>query len=309
MIGRQLVPLLVAEGHEVVASARSPAKLGEMRAVGAEPVVMDGLDPTSVAEAINATRPEVVVHQMTALAHLSSLRRFDRAFALTNRLRTEGTRNLLQAAAGAGVLCLVAQSFTGWTNDTSGPPLKDETCPFDAQPPRSMRQSLDAIARLEEMVTTATGLEGVVLRYGHLYGPGAPAFLEAVGRRKLPVVGGGAGRWSFTHVLDAAEATVVAIERAEQGLYNIVDDDPPPAAEWIPFLAEAAGAKPPMQVPVWIGRLAAGEAVVSMMTRACGASNAKAKARLGWTPRHASWRDAFGSWASEERDSEGKAAA
>lgn len=303
VIGRQLVPMLVAEGHEVVASARLSARLGEIRAMGAEAVVMDGLDASSVRDALGAARPEVVVHQMTALAGLSNLRRFDRAFAATNRLRTEGTRNLLQAAAAAGVRRLVAQSFTGWTNDRGGSPVKDETCPLDGEPPRSMRQSLDAIAQLEEMVRVAAGVEGVVLRYGHLYGPGAPAFLDAVRRRKLPVVGDGAGRWSFTHVVDAARATVVAICHAGTGLYNIVDDDSPPAAEWIPFLAEVAGAKPPMHVPVWVGKLAAGEAVVSMMTRACGSSNAKARAQLGWAPGHATWRDGFRAWVSEERAS------
>ena len=287
VIGRQLVPMLVSEGHEVVVSARLSARLGEIRAMGAEAVVMDGLDASSVRDALSAARPEVLVHQMTALAGVSNLRRFDRAFAATNRLRTEGTRNLLRAAAAAGVRRLVAQSFTGWTNDKGGSPVKDETCPLDGEPPRSMRQSLDAIAQLEEMVRVAAGVEGVVLRYGHLYGPGAPAFLDAVRRRKLPVVGDGAGRWSFTHV---------------------VDDDSPPAAEWIPFLAEVAGAKPPMHVPVWVGKLAAGEAVVSMMTRACGSSNAKARAQLGWAPGHATWRDGFRLWASEERGSKDKEA-
>ena len=190
-IGRHLVPKLVAEGHEVVATARSSAKQAQIRASGANAVVMDGLDRTSVETAITASRPEVIVHQMSALATLKDLRHFDQKFALTNRLRTEGTRHLLDAAAKTGVRRLVAQGFTGWTNERNGSPVKDETCPLDPHPPKAMRQSLNAIAELEKMVTTATEVEGVVLRYGQFYGPGSAAWLDAVGRRKLPVVGNG----------------------------------------------------------------------------------------------------------------------
>ena len=309
-IGRQLVPKLVAEGHEVVATARSTAKVAEIGAWGVEAVVMDGLDPASVRAAVVASRPEVIIHQMTALAAVTNLRHFDREFALTNRLRTEGTRYLLDAAVETGVRRVVAQSFTGWTNERDGSPVKDETAPLDPHPPKSMRQSLEAIAELEETVTSSVQVEGLVLRYGNFYGPGSTALLDAVRGRKLPVVGNGAGLWPFIHVDDAAEATFAALDRGTPGVYNIVDDLPAPAAEWIPHLAEVGGAKPPLRVPAWLGRLAAGEAVVSMMTRARGSSNAKAKAVLNWTPGHATWRDGFRSWvAAGEQTSDQRNAA
>ena len=279
-IGRDLVPKLVAEGHDVVATARSSAKLAGIRASGAEAVMMDGLDRASVTAAITAARPEVIVHQMTALAALTDLRHFDRKFAVTNRLRTEGTRYLLDAATRTGVRRLVAQGFTGWPNEREGSPVKDETSPLDPHPPKAMRQTLDAFVEMEKKVTTTTCVEGLVLRYGNLYGPGSCALLEAVRRHKLPVVGSGAGLWSFIHVADAADATIAALDRGAPGVYNIVDDDPAPAGEWIPYLAEVAGAKPPLHVPVWAGRLAAGEAVVSMMTQTRGSANTKARAIL-----------------------------
>jgi nucleoside-diphosphate-sugar epimerase len=299
-MGRQLVPKLLALGHEVVATTRSSAKLGEIRAWGADAMVMDGLDPASVMAAVGAARPEVVVHQMTALASVSNLRHFDREFAVTNRLRTEGTRYLLEAAEKAGARRVVAQSFTGWANERVGSPVKDETAPLDPHPPKTMRQGLAAIAGLEKAVTAARGVEGLVLRYGNFYGPGSAAFLDAVRRRKLPVVGAGTGLWSFIHLIDAADATIAALDRGTPGLYNVVDDEPAPAAEWIPYLAEVAGAKPPLHVPAWVGRLAAGEAVVSMMTEARGSSNSKAKAQLGWALRYPSWRQGFRAWVAEE---------
>ena len=298
-IGRDLVPKLVVEGHEVVATARSSAKLAEIRALGAEAVVMDGLDRASVTAAVTAARPEVIVHQMTALAAVTDLRHFDRKFAVTNHLRTEGTRHLLDAATKTGVRRLVAQGFTGWPNERQGSPVKDETFPLDPHPPRAMRQSLHALVELEKDVATAAEVEGLVLRYGNFDGPGSPALLEAVRRRKLPVVGSGAGLWSFVHVADAADATITALDRGAPGVYNIVDDDPAPATAWIPYLAEVAGAKRPLHVPVWAGRLAAGEAVVSMMTQTRGSSNTKAKAMLGWAPRHPSWREGFRSWVAD----------
>ena len=302
-IGRDLVPKLVAEGHDVVATARSSAKLAGIRASGAEAVMMDGLDRASVTAAITAARPEVIVHQMTALAALTDLRHFDRKFAVTNRLRTEGTRYLLDAATRTGVRRLVAQGFTGWPNEREGSPVKDETSPLDPHPPKAMRQTLDAFVEMEKKVTTTTGVEGLVLRYGNLYGPGSRALLEAVRRHKLPVVGSGAGLWSFIHVADAADATIAALDRGAPGVYNIVDDDHAPAGEWIPYLAEVAGAKPPLHVPVWAGRLAAGEAVVSMMTQTRGSANTKARAILSWAPRHSSWREGFRSWVAEEQAS------
>ena len=308
-IGRQLVPKLVAGGHDVTATARSSSKLAEIRAWGANAVVMDGLDHASVRAAVTAARPEVIVHQMTALSTVTDLRHFDRKFALTNRLRTEGAHYLLDAAAEAGARRLVAQGFTGWTNERGGPPVKDETSPLDPHPPKSMRQSLDAIAELEKSVTTASGVEGLVLRYGNFYGPGSTALLDAVRRRKLPVVGSGAGLWSFVHLADAADATIAALDRGTPGVYNVVDDEPAPAAEWIPYLAKVAGAKPPLHVPAWAGKLAGGEAVVLMMTEARGSSNSKAKAVLGWAPGHPSWRDGFQAWATDERETNKPAAA
>jgi nucleoside-diphosphate-sugar epimerase len=308
-IGRQLIPGLVAEGHEVVATARSSLKLADIRAAGADAVAMNGLDQASVHAAVTAARPEVIVHQMTALAGMTDLRHFDRNFAVTNRLRTEGTRYLLDAAASTGVRRVVVQGFTGWTNQRHGAPVQDETCPLDSHPPKAMRQSLAAIAELEKTVTTATGLEGLVLRYGNFYGPGSEALLDIVRRRKLPVVGNGAGLWSHIHIGDAASAAIAALDRGTSGLYNIVDDDPAPAAEWIPYLAEVLGAKPPLHVPVWAGRLAAGEAAVVMMTQARGSSNRKAKGVLGWAPRHATWRDGFREWVAEDRASPTKDAA
>lgn len=307
-IGRQLVPKLMAQGHEVVATARSSAKLAEIRALGATAVLMDGLDQTSVKAAVAGARPEVIIHQMTALAGAKDLRHFDREFALTNRLRTEGARYLIDAATEAGARRLLVQGFTGWTNEPSGSPVKDESDPLDPNPPKTMRQGLDAIAESERMVTTASGIEGIVLRYGNFYGPGSAALLDAVRQRKLPVVGSGAGLWSFIHLADAADATIAALGHGTPGLYNIVDDEPAAAAEWIPYLAELAGAKPPLHVPAWVGRLAAGEAVVSMMTRARGSSNAKAKAILGWAPRHPSWREGFRSWVDEEQPQKGRGA-
>ncbi|MHB8295517.1 MAG: NAD-dependent epimerase/dehydratase family protein [Acidimicrobiales bacterium] len=270
---------------------------------------MDGLDQASVTAAVAGARPEVIIHQMTALAGVSDLRHFDRTFASTNRLRTEGARYLLDAARRAGVRRLVAQGFTGWPNERGGSPVKDETSPLDPHPPNAMRQTLEAIAELEQTVTAATGVEGLVPRYGNFYGPGSAALLDAVRRRKLPVVGGGAGLWSFIHVADAADATIAALDRGTPGVYNIVDDDPVPAAVWIPYLAEVAGAKSPLHVPVWVGRLAAGEGVVSMMTKARGSSNAKAKSVLGWTPSHASWREGFRSWVADEQESNRRTAA
>lgn len=308
-LGGHLVPRLVAEGHEVAATTRSSAKLSMIRSWGATAMVMNGLDRESVRDAVRAARPEVIVHQMTSLAGMSNLRNFDRAFASTNRLRSEGTRNLLDAAIETGARRLVAQSFTGWTNERDGRPVKDESSPLDPHPPKSMRRSLEAIYELEQMMTSATAVEGIALRYGQFYGPGAPAFLDAVRQHKLPVVGTGAGLWSFVHVADAAEATMAALDHGSSGLYNIVDDDPAPASAWVPALAAAAGVKAPMHVPAWIGRLAAGEAVVHMMTESRGSSNAKAKSVLGWSPRHASWRDGFLAWVTEEETSERQEAA
>jgi 2-alkyl-3-oxoalkanoate reductase len=293
-IGQHLLPQLTAQGHRVTATTKSPAKLGLLRGLGADPVVVDGLDATAVGEAVARAEPEIVVHQMTSLAGATSLRRFDQAFALTNRLRTEGTDHLLAAAAAAGVRRFIAQSYTGWPNARSGGPVQDEDDPLDPAPPAAQRESLAAIRHLERAVPAASPMQGIVLRYGSLYGPGASdEFVGMVRKRRVPVIGDGAGIWSFLHIRDAAAATVAALDRGEPGVYNVVDDDPASVAEWLPFLAQAIGAKPPYRVPAWLGRLAAGEVGVSMMTQIRGSSNAKARQQLGWQPAWPTWRQGF----------------
>lgn len=301
MIGQRLLPLLATGGHQVTASTRSPAKTAALRSLGADPVVVDGLDAVAVGEAVARAEPEVVIHQMTALAGQTDLRRFDRMFAVTNRLRAEGTDNLLAAAAAAGARRFIAQSYTGWPNARTGGPVKTETDPLDPAPPAAQRESLAAIRHLEEAVLAAP-LEGIVLRYGLLYGPGASEeMVEVVRKGRLPVIGDGGGVWSFLHVADAATATVAALERGKPGLYNITDDEPASVADWLPELAAAAGAKRPRRVPVWLGRLAAGEVGVSLMTQIRGSSNAKAKRELGWQPAWQSWRQGFRDWAGAAR--------
>jgi nucleoside-diphosphate-sugar epimerase len=242
--------------------------------------------------------PDVVIHQMTSIPRRTDMKRFDEAFGPTIRLRTEGTDHLVEAARAAGAGRIVAQSFGNWTYARTGGPVKTEEDPFDPDPPASMRRSLEAIRHLESAVLDADGIEGVVLRYANLYGPGTSwseggELLELVHRRRLPLIGDGAGVWSFVHVDDAASATVVACHAGAPGVYNVADDEPAPAAVWLPALAEAVGAGPPRRVPAWIGRLAAGEAGVSMFTRIRGASNERAKRELGWRPRHPSWRAGF----------------
>lgn len=296
-IGKQLVPRLVAAGHEVHGMTRSESKQAMLNALGAVPVVADALDPDQVAEAVGRARPDVIVHELTAIG-LLDLRHFDRAFALTNRLRTEGTDHLLSAGQAVGVRRFLAQSYAAWPYVRTGGPVKTEEDALDPTPPREMRESLAAIRHLEEAVLGASWTEGIVLRYGAFYGPGtsmAPGSeqLELVRKRKFPLVGDGRGVWSFVHVADAADATVAAIEHGRHGVYNVVDDDPAPVAEWLPALARELGAKKPVRVPRFIGRLLAGEAGVVMMTDIRGASNAKAKRELAWRPAHPSWRQGF----------------
>jgi nucleoside-diphosphate-sugar epimerase len=296
-MGHQLVPRLVAAGHAVVGMTRTPAKREALVALGAEPVVADALHPEQVAEAVQAAQPDVIVHELTSIATLD-MRHFDRDFALTNRLRTEGTDNLLAAGRVVGVPRFVAQSYTGWPYARTGAAVKREEDPFDPVPAREMRQSLAAIRHLEDAVVGADWTEGVVLRYGGFYGPGtsmAPGGeqYEMVRKRRYPVIGSGAGVWSFVHIGDAADATLLAIEHGRKGVYNIVDDDPAPVSDWLPALAATLGAPKPWRVPRFIGRLAAGEAGVVMMTEVRGASNGKAKRALGWRPQHPSWREGF----------------
>ena len=298
-LGKQLVPRLGRDGHEVVAMTRSASKTEALRRMGATAVVADALDPDQVARAVAEAEPEVIVHQLTALSGSIDIRHFDRTFAETNRLRTVGTDHLLAAGRAAGVRRFIAQSYAGWPFARTGGPVKTEDDPLDPSPPDAMRDTLEAIRHVEQVVTSAEGIEGIVLRYGGFYGPGtslAPEGgeqVEMLRERKFPVVGDGAGVWSFIHIEDAAEATVAAVTRGRPGIYNIVDDDPAPVAEWLPAAASALGAPAPRHVPRWLGRIVAGEAATVMMTEIRGASNAKAKRELGWQPRHASWREGF----------------
>lgn len=293
VIGRQLVPQLVAAGHQVSATTRSPAKVEMLRAAGAQPLVLDGLDGAAVGQAVAQVAPEVIVHEMTAIPAQINFRKFEQTFGATNKLRTAGLDNLLAAAAAQGVRRFIAQSYTGWPNARTGGPVKTEEDPLDPDPPASVRSSLDAIRYLERTVTSAA-LEGLALRYGSLYGPGASDVIVAMMRRRqVPIIGGGAGVWSFLHVTDAAAATVAAVQAGPAGIYNIVDDEPARVAEWMPVMARGAGARPPLRVPAWAGRLAAGEAGLLLMTQARGSSNAKAKQVLGWRPIWPSWRDGF----------------
>jgi nucleoside-diphosphate-sugar epimerase len=293
-IGKQLVPRLVAAGHEVVGMSRKESNRSLIAELGATPVIADALDPDQVAEAVGRANPEVIVHELTSIGPLLDTRHFDRAFALTNRLRTEGTDHLLSAGRAVGVRRFVAQSYFAFYAREGGP-VKVEDDPSDVSPPRTMRESVAAVRHLEQAVLEATWTQGIVLRYGAFYGPGtslAPGSdqLELIRQGKFPLVGNAGGVWSFIHIADAAAATVAAIEHGKRGIYNIVDDDPAPVAEWLPALAQKLGAKKPMRVPRLVGRVFAGEAGVVMMTEIRGASNAKAKRELEWIPKHPSWR-------------------
>ncbi len=305
-VGRRLLPLLLSAGHQVVGLTRTPEKAAAIRAQGAEAAVADGLDAAAIRAAVAAAKPEVIVHEMTDLKGASDLRHFDRVFAVSNRLRTEGTDNLLAAARDAGVHRFVAQSYCGWPYARTGGPVKSEEDPLDPDPPQQFRRTLDAIRYLESTVTGSSAPEGVVLRYGAFYGPDTGVFdggaIEQIRRRRMPLIGDGNGWWSFLHIEDAARATAAAIERGEAGnLYNIVDDEPAPVREWLPALAEMLGAKPPRHVPAWLGRLLAGEHLVVMMTQVRAGSNAKASRELGWRPEVASWRQGFADLADAER--------
>ena len=297
-VGLQLVPQLIAAGHSVVGTTRTPAKAAIIRRMGAEPAVADGLDAAAIRAAVIAAKPDIIIDQMTDLAAVTDIRHFDRAFATTNRLRTQGTDFLLAAAREAGVRRFIAQSFCGWTYGRGGESIKTEADALDPDPPEELRHTLQAIQHLEDAVTGSATPEGIVLRYGSFYGPDtgmlSRAMIDQLRRRRVPLIGGGGGQWSFIHVEDAAAAAVAAIERGKPGdIYNIVDDEPADVSEWLPALAALVGARPPIRVPAWLGRLFAGEHLVSMMTEVRGGSNAKARRELGWRPAHPSWRQGF----------------
>jgi nucleoside-diphosphate-sugar epimerase len=289
VIGRRLVPQLVARGHQVTATTTSAGKLGMLEQLGAEGVVMDGLDGASVGEAVAAARPDAIVNQMTALsvAHAGkpNLRRPDRFFAATNRLRSEGSDHLLAAAEATGVSHVVAQGHASMNGIHTGGWVKTEEDPLEV---------MEGTKEMNHLEDVMVSVGGAVLRYGGFYGPGAnDDQVKLVRRRLFPLVGGGTGYFSWVHVDDAASATVLAVEQKAQGVFNIVDDEPAPVSEWLPYLAECAGAKPPRRLPARLARLLAGEMVVGMMTEGRGFSNAKAKRELGWQLRYPSWRQGF----------------
>jgi nucleoside-diphosphate-sugar epimerase len=298
VVGQQLIPLLREAGHVVIGTTRSPEKAGHLRAQGVQPEILDALDKQATVGAVTRARPDAIVHQLTAIPANLNLRRFDREFALTNRLRTEGTDNLLAAARAAGVRRVVAQSFAGWTYERAGGPVKTEEDPLDPDPPPGFRRTLDAIRYLEAALQAAEHTETTALRYGWFYGPATSlgrgsALLDAIRRRQLPIVGNGGGIWSFTHIADAAAATLAALQRGATGTYNVADDEPAPVREWLPFLASAIDAPPPRRVPTWLARMVIGHQGIVVMTESRGCSNAKAKTALDWRPRYPSWRTGF----------------
>ncbi len=305
VLGRGLVPQLVARGHDVVGMTRSVSKQDLVRSLGARPIVADALDPDSVARAVASAEPEVIVHELTALSGPMSVRdarhpeRFKGAI-MTNRLRMEGTDHLLAAGRAVGARRFVAQSFGAFRWARTGGPVLSEADPLDPDPPASLRLVVEGLLYLERAVTSIEWGEGLVLRYGAFYGPGTSISLAAdavmaapIRKRRFPIVGDGGGVFSQVHIDDAAAATAIAVEHGQPGIYNVVDDDPAPVREWLPVLASALNAKPPRRIPRWLGRLAAGEAATLTMTEVKGASNAKAKRELGWQPRYRSWRQGF----------------
>jgi nucleoside-diphosphate-sugar epimerase len=289
-IGTRLVPQLIARGHDVIGTYRSPGHADRVRALGATPVALDLLDRRAVRLAVLEAEPDAIVHQATALSDLRDFKHFDRSFAQTNRLRTAGTDALLAAAGEAGVRTFVAQSYASARYERVGGPVKTEDDPLDPSPVPAMRETIAAMRYLDETVSAAGG---IALRYGGFYGASDDGMVKAVRRRMFPIVGDGAGISSFVHLDDAAAATVLALEYDSAGIINVVDDEPAPMREWLPLLAKVVGAKPPRRVPRWVARLFAGQAAVMLGTESRGASNAKARRELGWTPRHASWREGF----------------
>jgi nucleoside-diphosphate-sugar epimerase len=277
-------------GHEVIATFRSPGNAECLGRLGVEPIALDLLDPNAVRRAVLEAEPDAIVHEATALANVRFSRNFDRSFAQTNRLRTEGTDNLLAAAREAGVVRFVAQSFASMRYAREGGPVKTEDDPLDPSPPASARETHAAMRHLDQAVTSAGG---IALRYGGFYGAANDGLVDPVRKRQFPIVGDGGGIFSFVHLDDAAAATVLALEHDGSAIYNIVDDEPAPVHEWLPVLASALGAKPPRRVPRWLARLIAGQAAVIIGTESNGASNAKAKRELGWTLRYPTWRQGF----------------
>jgi 2-alkyl-3-oxoalkanoate reductase len=297
-IGRFLLPLLLENKHEVVALTRSIIKAAQLEDTGVTAVIADPLDKEKLLAAVRRAEPDVIIHELTALSRAGNFRKLDEEFALTNRFRTEVTDTLLGAARTIGTRRFIAQSYCGWPYAKKGGPIKTEEDPLDPKPPESFTKTLAAIRSLEDKVRNTKFLDALALRYGNFYGPGTAigkggSVLEMVRKRRLPIVGGGGGVWSFIHVLDAARATLAAMTHGAPGIYNIVDDEPAKVATWLPAFAKATDAKPPYKIPYWLGELLIGKAGVSMMTEIRGCSNAKAKRELRWTPVYPSWRVGF----------------
>jgi nucleoside-diphosphate-sugar epimerase len=305
-LGSRLVPQLIDAGHDVIGTHNSPRSAELLRTLGAKPVMLDLLDTHAVRKAVLENEPEAIVHEATALANATWGRNFDKVFATTNELRTKGTDALLAAAREAAVRRFVAQSFASYRYARDGGPVKTENDPLDPSPPANGQQSFAAMAYLDRTVTDAGG---IALRYGLFYGAANDGLIEPVRKRQYPIIGDGGGVTSWIHLEDAAAATVLALEQDGPAIYNIVDDEPAPVLEWLPAFAQALGAKPPRRFPTWLARLIAGEAAVVMGTDARGASNAKAKRELGWTPRYPSWRQGFPAVYSALRIADGPKAA
>jgi nucleoside-diphosphate-sugar epimerase len=297
-IGKSLVPLLLESGHEVTALSRRPQKARALEALGVKVAMADAFDRSGLTAAIKDAQPEVIIHELTALPANVDFRKLDTQFAVTNRLRTEVTDTLLGAARLVDARRFIVQSFCGWSFAREGGPVKTEEDPLDPHPPASFSQTLAAIRYLEDAVQRAAAVEAVALRYGFFYGPATGiardgSTVEQLRKRRIPIVGDGAGIWSFAHIQDAARATVAAVTHGAPGIYNIVDDEPASVSTWLPYLAQAVNAKPPWRVPAWLARFIIGEGGVAMMTQIRGASNAKAKRELGWQPLYPSWRQGF----------------
>jgi nucleoside-diphosphate-sugar epimerase len=297
-IGRLLIPNLLSRGHTIIALVRTKEKGKPLADLGVRIEVADPFDRAALTKVIERSAPEVIVHQLTSLARSGDLKHFDEQFSVTNQMRTEVTDTLLAAARRVGVKRFIAQSFCGWPFARVGSAVKTEDDPLDLNPPRAFRQSLLAIRHLEAAVLEAADVGAVALRYGFLYGPGTTisrggSIVEAVKARRLPLVGSGAGVWSFIHIADAVQATALAVNAGANGIYHIVDDSPSPVSAWLPALAAAVAAKPPYRFPAWLGRLLIGEGGVSMMTQVRGGSNTKAREQLNWQPRYPSWELGF----------------
>ena len=299
VMGKNLIPLLVEKKHEVTALVRSSKRTKVVEDIGAEAVIANVLDKEELTEVIKKAEPEAIIHQLTALADFSgNFRKFDEEFEMTNRFRTEVTDTLLKIARDIGTKRFIAQSFCGWPFARTGEPIKSEEDPLDPEPPSSFIKSLNAIKHLEKVVRESQKVEAVALRYGFFYGPGTSiskdgSIVKAISKHRIPLVGNGTGIWSFIHIKDAARSTVAALTSGSPGIYNIVDDEPAPVSEWLPFLANVLGAKKPSRIPVWLANILIGEGGVSMMTKIRGASNSKAKNELNWEPVYPSWRKGF----------------